>query len=293
MNKIPKVCYAYWGNTCLPYLRYMCFKSFLDMNPDWRMVLYVPIQLTLTQSWGTFENKQVVDTQDYSSRLLTMDRMEIRHFDMESIGHSNHLPEVTKSDILRLHLLSTVGGLWTDSDIIYFRPLSHCLPDGPYESVFCYQRGGPTQEDIPKNGPKYHSIGFLAAAPESADFKALWEFLPKTVDMNNYQAMGSPYYGTIITEQRIKARRNVLWNCSINNVYPSRAVPGMWDAAQQYIPQIWDDCIGWHHYCGHPKSGEMQNAVTEQTCPNFDNVICWIVNRINKGLPVDRHQTYP
>jgi len=253
------------------------------------MVLYIPIQLTLTQSWNTFENKQVVNTIDYTSHLKHMDRMEVRKFDMESIGYGNHLSEVTKSDILRLHLLSTVGGLWTDSDIIYFRPLTHCLPTGNHESFFCYQRGGPTQENIPKNGPKYHSIGFMAAAPGSIDFKVLWEHLPKEVDMSNYQAMGSPFYGTIITEQRIKARRNEIWNFDIRNVYFSRAVPGMWDPANLYLDQLCDpNVIGAHWYCGHPKSGEMQNAVTEQNCANFNNIICWAANRVNKGLPINR-----
>ena len=287
MKKIPKVCYAYWGNTVLPYLRYMCFKSFLQFNPDWKLVLYTPVQLTRTQSWLTNENKQVVNTIDYSDRLDALG-VEVRTWNMEAVGYGNDIPEVTKSDILRLHLLSTVGGLWTDSDIIYFRPLSHALPSTGHEAYFCYRRGGPTQEDNQKNGPKYHSIGFLASAPNNSDYKVLWNNRPVTINEAEYQAIGSPFYGTLINDAWLSVRQDTIYNVDIQLVYPSRALPGMWSPAQSYVGQVHDVSIGWHWYAGHPHSGNMQNVVTEQTCAFHDNIICWIVGRINAGLPVHR-----
>ncbi len=285
MNKIPRVCYAYWGAPCLPYLRYMCMKSFLQFNPGWDMILFIPKKLVTSQSWQTYENKQVVDTIDYMDRLKGLGVI-VQEWDMENIGYSNDLPEVTKSDILRLHLLSGQGGLWTDTDIIYFHSLQHSVPNTDFSAAFCYRRGGPTQEDTAKNGPKYHSIGFMMGCTQSDWFKRLWWNLPKVIDMDNYQSMGSPYYKTVIADKEFGASGADLYNFDINVVYPSRAVPGMWNPASEYIPQIWDNCIGWHWYCGHPKSGEMQNLITEKTYHHIDNVVCWITNRVNQGIPV-------
>ncbi len=272
----------------LPYLRYMCMKSFLQFNPGWDMILFTPKKLVTSQSWQTYENKQEVNTIDYIDRLKDLGVI-VQEWDMENIGYSNDLPEVTKSDILRLHLLSTQGGLWTDTDIIYFRPLQHSVPNSDFSAAFCYRRGGPSQDDTQKNGPKYHSIGFMMGSPQSDWFKRLWWNLPKVIDMGNYQSMGSPYYKTILASKEFDCNIQDLHNFDINVVYPSRAVPGMWGPAAEYIPQIWDNCIGWHTYNGHPKSGEMQNLITEETCHHIDNVITWIVNRVNQDIPVSRN----
>lgn len=284
MKNIPKIAFFYWGAPVVPYLRYMCFKSFRKYNPDWKVILYVPVKLTTTQSWKTFENKQTFNTVDYGDRLEDLG-VHVCPFDMESIGFSNDLPEVTKSDIIRLHLLHTIGGLWSDSDILYFRPLGHVLPQTDHTAYFCYRRGGPTQEDIPRNGPKYHSIGFLAGAPGNKYFKRLFETIPQPINMDNYQACGSPFYKTVVADPELAADP-FLFNFDVNTVYPSRAVPGMYHGAEYYSTLIQGCTIGWHWYCGHPEAGELQNTMTERTCQQYDNIMSWIIHRVNNNIAV-------
>lgn len=287
MKHIPRICYFYWGAPVVPYLRYMCFKSFRKYNPDWKVILYVPVKLTTTQSWTTFENKQVFNTIDYRDRLEDLG-VYVCPFDMESIGFSNDLPEVTKSDIIRLHLLHTIGGLWSDSDILYFRPLSYVIHQTDHQAYFCYRRGGPTQEDILQNGPKYHSIGFLAGAPGNKYFKKLFETIPQPINMDNYQACGSPFYKTVVADPEFAADP-FLFNFDINTVYPTRAAYNIFsDPASRFMKEVVGNpiTVGIHWYCGAPISGEYQNLVTEQTYHQYDNIVCWLLDKVNRNVQV-------
>jgi len=269
----------------LPYVRYMCFKSFKQFNPDWKLVLYTPAQLTTTQTWTTCENKQVVNTEDYSDRLRDLG-VEVCKFDMEALGFPNTLPEVLKSDIIRLHLLATVGGLWSDSDIIYFRPLVSVLPQTDHNAFFCFRRGGPTQENTPKNGPRYHSIGFMMGAPGNVHFTQLFSGVGKVLNTTQYQSVGSTYYKTLLNDDNID-RLPDIFNIPMETVYPSRAVPGMLlGPLQHYIEHLRPGVIGWHWYCGHPLAGEMQNKVTERTLDPNQNIVTWLIDRVNRNIPV-------
>jgi len=284
MKHIPRQAFFYWGASVLPYLRYMCLKSFRKFNPDWKVILYVPVKLTKTQSWATFENKQELSTKDYSNRLSDIG-VHVCPFDMESIGFSNDLPEVTKSDIIRLHLLATVGGLWSDSDIVYFRSLSHTLKPTDHQAYFCWRKGGPTQ-----NGPdpKYHSIGFLAGAPGNPYFQKLFKNIPQPINMANYQACGSPYYKTMLDDLQFNTNP-LLFNLDINTVYPTRAAHNICtDPADRFMGEVVRNpvCIGIHWYAGAPNSGIHQNRVTEETYHQYNDIVCWLIDKVNNNIQV-------
>lgn len=282
MNRIPRVCYFYWGNTALPYLRYMSMLSFRKFNPDWKVICFTPVQLTTNQSWSTFENKEVVNTRDYMPELKASGVI-VSPFDMQSIGFSNDLSEVLKSDLLRLFLLSRFGGLWSDDDILYFRPLSRALAPTDCGAYFCFRRGGVTQEDTPKNGPRYHLIGFLASEPGNKYFTALFDGVGAVLNTTQYQSAGSLYYKTLLNDGNIDKLGDI-FNVDINTVYPSRAYPGMWQQpASSHTYEILPHTIGWHFYGGGPVSGQMQNVITHETYMKYDNVICWILNKLTRG----------
>jgi hypothetical protein len=281
MCEIPKTAYFYWGAKVLPYLRYMSLYSFHKYNPSWKIVLFIPSKLGNNKTWKTFENKEEINTIDYFNRLKDFN-VEVRNFDMESIGFSNDLPEVMKSDVIRLHLLSTVGGLWSDSDIIYFRLINKTLTMDENKAYFCYRRGGVSQEDIPKNGCLYHSIGFLLSPPNNMHFAKLFREAKKIVNTEEYQNFGSPFYDEVID-----MGSKDIFNIDIDMVYPSRAVPGMWtQVSRSYINQIRRITIGWHFYGGHPVSGKYQNLITEDTYGQYDNIICWLLGKVNRNETV-------
>ena len=279
MRLVPRIAYFYWGAPVLPYLRYMCLVSFKLLNPDWRVILFTPARLTLGTTWGTNEQQVPVATRDYMQELKNYGGIETCPFDMEEIGFSNFLPEVIKSDIIRLYLLSQHGGLWADTDILFFRPLKHALLPDDSQAYFCYRRGGPTQEDIVRNGPEYHAIGFLLGAPHNPYYTKLFNGVRAIMNPELYQSCGSPYY-----RKMINIHSAGIFNLNINTVYPSRALPGMWvGPTREYVLQIWSNCIGWHWYGGHPISGKMQNQILHNNYQTFDNVVTWILEKVLHG----------
>lgn len=286
MYKIPKIAYFYWGGTVLPYLRFISMVSFKKMNPDWKVICFTPTKLVTSQSWRAVENKQQFQTVDYMSSLESSGVI-VSPFDMQSIGFSNDLSEVLKSDVLRLYLLHTAGGVWSDNDIMFFRPLGHVLKPTDCCAYFCFRRGGPTQQNSPKNGPLYHSVGFLAGAPGNKYFGKLWESVNKTLDPLQYQSIGCPYYKTVYNEFNMSS--SDVFNLDINTVYPTRAAYVIFThSAQRFMFEVvrCQQCIGIHWYAGAPINGQFQNKITEDTYKYFDNIVCWLIDKVNRGVSV-------
>jgi len=285
MKNIPKVAFLYWGAPVVPYLRYMCFKSFLQYNPDWKVVLYVPTQLTTKQTWTTWENKEGFDgVKDYSDRLESLG-VKIAPFDMESIGFSNDLSEVIKSDIIRLYLLSTVGGLWSDSDILFFRPLTHTLKQTNHQAYFCWRRGGPTQFG---SDPKFHAIGFLAGAPGNKYYRMLFDGVKQNLDTTQYQSAGSTFYKTLLNDAHFDKDPN-LFNFDNNMVYPTRAANHICvEPAGRFMAEVVRNpvVIGIHWYGGAISAGQYQREVTEENYHKFDNIVSWLIHRVNNNISV-------
>lgn len=279
MRKIPKLAYFYWGAPILPYLRYMGLYSFKKFNPDWKITLFTPAELNTEITWQTHENEEPLDTEDYTDRLSDLD-IAVRKFDMGTIGYTNAMPEVVKSDLLRLHLLRTTGGFWSDIDILYFRSIENTLRPTDCQAYFCYRRGGVAQDNTPKNGPLYHSIGFLMGEPGCIQFDRLFNGARSVMNTAAYQSVGSPYYGMMINMDS-----PTLFNIDINMVYPSRAPQSMFESPHtSHIYEIRPITIGWHWYGGHPTAGKFQNLMTEDTYKNYDNIISHILGRIHGSL---------
>lgn len=286
MKRIPKVAYFYWGGSVMPYLRYMSMASFKKYNPEWKVIVFTPVQLTTSQSWTTFENKEALNTKDYMPQLQQAG-VVVSPFDMQGIGFPNEIPEVLKSDILRLFLLSKFGGLWCDDDILFFRPLTHTLEPTECNAYFCYRRGGPTQEDTAKNGPRYHSIGFLAGAPGNVYFTKLFDGVRNVFNPTQYQSAGSPYYKTVYAEPNMDRTPDV-YNIDVNTVYPTRAALSIFTLpAGHFMNEVLTPkCIGIHWYGGAPASGQYQNLVTGETYGQHDNIVCWLLDKVNRGIQV-------
>ncbi len=283
MKRVPKVAYFYWGGKVMPYLRYMAMASFKKYNPDWKVIVFTPVQLTTTQSWATFENKEALNTKDYILDLPNAGVI-VSPFDMQSIGYPNDLPEVLKSDLLRLFLLSKLGGLWCDDDILFFRPLSQSLPPTDCSAYFCFRKGGPTQ-----NGPdpRYHSIGFLAGEPGNKYYTKLLDGVRNVFNPTQYQSAGSPYYKTVYDESNMDRCPDV-YNIDINTVYPTRAALSIFTlpAAHFMNEVLTPKCVGIHWYGGAPQSGQYQNLVTKETYGQFDNIVCWLLDKVNRSVQV-------
>ena len=129
MKNIPKVCYMCWvGSQNMPLLTIFTVISFHRFNPDWKIIFYRSIQNS--EDIGKYPYTYNYTGDDYFYMIKEMDFVEIRIIDLTKLGLKSdilniHTPGL--SDILRINTLYENGGAWSDSDIIWLKPLDEIV----------------------------------------------------------------------------------------------------------------------------------------------------------------------
>jgi len=177
---IPKILHVYWGGGPLYYLRYLTVKTFMKYNPDWEIRLYYPEYPNKNITWRTGENDHPTQCKDFTEELMGLPITTIP-VDFTEFGFSNDMPEVHKSDFIRLQQLATVGGVWSDMDIFYFKSMDEFYLNTPenkdIKTFYCNHKYG-------------HSIGFLMSSENNYFFKHLTRYSKMHYHPGNYQAIG-------------------------------------------------------------------------------------------------------
>lgn len=278
---MPQQIHFYWGGDTISYLRYMAVSSFRQLNPDWKIKLHFPkVRYRGPRTWYTQEHPGYFCGQDYSDQLWSLDVEKIQ-VDFDRMGFANNVPETFKADFLRWGLLAQDGGLWSDMDILYFRPM---------EKVYFNRvslKNCDTFVCIKENGYNYHSIGFLLSSPENEFFgsihqKSLTRFQPQS-----YQSIGSLLLNADFpTISAINAEFAGVFphNMKMETVYPLHEpnIGCIFESPDTHL--FGNETIGIHWYAGHPVSGQWENILTEDNFSQYDNIICkilpWITRRV-------------
>ena len=275
-NGVPKIAHFYWGAKTLPFLRYMTLLSFRKLHPDWTMILYTPETLQARPTWKTAEQKYTVSTsENYISKLKDID-VKVVSFDMRKIGHNNNLSEVIKSDLIRWHLLSTIGGLWSDMDIIYTKNIKCANLDNQANIFICCH--------------DFHSIGFMIGNQNNKFYEVLLAGAKNRLNTNEYQSAGSSLMAKIYGEN-FKAVKSAtfalvgdsvkLENIPFSVVYP---IPDINVICGQHwsnsIKLMKDTTIGLHWYAGHNLLAQQINTINERNCLNGYNILSYLCKNI-------------
>lgn len=274
LKKIPKVVHFYWGSHMLSYLRYLTLVTFRKQNPDWLIKFYYPKQ---TYAGGPVWNQgyaEEVKGIDYRDRIKEIPYVEMIELDFDALG-IGYVPDVFRSDIWRLKLLATEGGLYSDMDILYFKPMQSAL--------FNLPRSEEIDTVISYNAPKRHySIGFLMAAPGNEFYDALYKAsLKKMQREGEYQHIGvALWHAYAPNPDAIEAKhlKLKLYDIEMWLVYSINSFQ---------ITQIIDknvelsdkETIGLHWYGGHPRCIHWENLITENNLNEFNNTLVSTVRR--------------
>ncbi|HPV97919.1 MAG TPA: LicD family protein [Spirochaetota bacterium] len=251
---VPKTAFFYWGESVMPYLRYKSIETFRRHNKDWTVKLYVPAKPHSGMTWSTHEQKVPIYAVDYSRELKHLD-VEIIKFDFENIGVRNDIPEVYKSDFLRLFLLGAEGGLWSDMDILYFKPVEdmavNCEENAKAEAFVSICDYG-------------HSIGFMLSTLGSGYFSKLFDEAKNRFSQDNYQSIGACLYNKLFpTVESIRGAGVEAVNIPMDTVYAYHAgiIKDIYETGDmsRYTP----GSIGLHWYAGHPLAGAAVNKVVD------------------------------
>ncbi len=121
MKNIPKTCYLYWNGKPMSLLHLLTVVSFHKHNPDWEIVV------RMTKADDSIDNgihnpqyKPFV-AKDYLPELYNLDYVKIIE-DKEQLGGKAH--SILVSDIWRREVLFENGGVYSDFDVIWLKPMN-------------------------------------------------------------------------------------------------------------------------------------------------------------------------
>lgn len=266
LKKIPKIVYFYWGNEKLPFLRYMTVYSFWKMNPDWQIVFYQPQNRTKSNTWKTHEHSIPFSGRCYMEELR---KLPIDFRTVPADFYPDY-PEVYKSDILRWILLSESGGLWSDMDVLFFKPMTALHLNTPQnkelDSICNFFYWG--REPI-------HSIGFLLSGGKSSTYYThiRQKALKHNPNFADYQTLGNHQIHNEFRDLAAIQTRYSVQSISKDTVYSYFSNNNIVKLFKGYNDLTTAETIGIHWYAGHPLAGEFVNKVNDLNFREINNIL--------------------
>ena len=200
-KKIPKIIHFYWDGNKFDYLTSLCLKTFVFNNPDWEVNLWMPkIKSMSIIKWETQEfipphSLPYNGSCFFDKEILMKDLgININNIDYFDLGLKKNYHEIMKSDIFRWKVLSEIGGVWSDMDILFvdkiektnFDNINHIKFNDIDLVVSQYKKHPPgTKDPI-----DFYYIGFLMASKNSHFFQIMYEESLKNIKTNSYQGVG-------------------------------------------------------------------------------------------------------
>jgi hypothetical protein len=276
LTNIKKVCHTYWGGGKLPYLRYLTVKTFMRLNPDWQVILWYPSVPFRGKSWGIEKGYKELDQnllKDYLPDLMALPITKVP-VDFNKLKFRNITAEVHKADYIRINTLYLYGGLWTDMDILYFKPMADMaanVPKNRNKEVFvCISDYG-------------HSTGFNLATEKSKFFETLLNNLAINFKRNEYQCWGPDIFNKYF--KRLESIPKSV-NLEMDVVYAHDCHHAK-ELITNVTPRFTENSIGCHWYAGNSIWGDFLNK-TKGGEMNLPNTIIGnlITNEINNSKTI-------
>ena len=244
-NSIPKIAFTYWDMSNLSFLHYLTLYTFKKFNPDWEVVLYYPKRRFIYNSWAGFENKKKYTSYNYVKELIKMD-IKMVEIDFESgfEGIPFYLSEVTKSDFLRLKILTQAGGMWLDMDTFWINPIEKNTKSTPYDSyndvrelavthnggfgskhkrattfqvydkskfIFCNEHQDNSEKNV-----RHFCQYIIFSHPDSKIIKKLLESVWDNLNPDEYESIGTPMLNKVASKFMLE--HDYDWDKSLINI---------------------------------------------------------------------------
>jgi hypothetical protein len=202
---------------------------------------------------------------DYFPEVKKLD-IVFMPIDFKSLGAKSDLAEVHKNDYIRVNALYLYGGLWSDTDIIYFRSVNALkanVPENKDKEMFvCIADYG-------------HSTGFNMAVEGNEFTRILNDNMNREYKSNAYQCWGPDMWN-----KYFKTLKDVPGGAEIGMeaVY-AHDVHNVNDLLSITNKRFTEHSIGCHWYGGHQQWNEFYNKTAggEKNLPK-----CLISDLINE-----------
>lgn len=202
MDKIPKKLHLYWDRSPMSWLQTVTIDTFHKHNPDWTINVYIPKQPYV----GKHNYIPDYAGKDFFYRVENNPIINIMEVDLNQYGIKSDLHNILRSDILRYHLLYNQGGMWSDFDVIWLKPMDHLykiagLSD--FNATICMFEGDALHHYC------YHNISILVSAPKHPLYKCL---INRCNDIQPYSLDGPSHqvYGTVMWNEMFPKASDIL-----------------------------------------------------------------------------------
>lgn len=284
-KNIPKKMHFYWEGEEFSYLHYLSVKSFVEHNPDWECIIHTNKETveSFDIPWNTGEQSTKYTGKNYFSKLQNL-KISLREVDFPTLGIPSDVHPVFKSDLLRWHLLGTEGGGWSDSDIIYTKPLAALESQLNIDMDCCVCIANiPTSMGSWTVDIKHHIIGFYLAS-ENNKFFADIAAKSQLVSTLDYQMFGNRmlehYYPTM------ESIRETFPDMVIENLNREALYSYLWFETKLLFSELSDKhnqehIIGVHWYNGANDARDFINTFDEKYLENYPPTT--ITSLLNQG----------
>ena len=267
LKHIPRIAHFYWGGGPLSYLRFLSVSSFKKQNPEWKIMVHTPaVSSSAPSAWANNIKH------DFCNQLGSLDVTVIAH-DFDSYGFTNQAHEVHKSDFLRWRLLAEQGGLWSDIDIFYVRPIDN-LKENTVENsninvALC-----------PLKPPHKHTVGFMLASKDNAFYQSISQLAVANYNKDMYQCIGSDLingrFETLESfGQRFPNNQFIFLDKRCVYTITSKTIELFYQATNKRHNN--SEIIGYHWFGGHPRSQEFENDLTPETVNKHSHFLARVI----------------
>jgi len=266
----------YWGNRTMSFLRYMSLHSFSKLNPDWETVLirrrnpFVPKH----HAWNEKPDFLYFKGMDHSKMLGNLDidivYLEDKYPDMAKM----EIPELHMGDLVQWCVMSEDGGVFSDTDVLFFRPLDHKR----FRSVdvgLVQFLGNPK--------PGYIPTTFMLGQPNGF-FRRMYDDTMDHGDHISWEGYGEEMiggsFGSVIAVQRSFPDLNVVR-------LPSRIVFPFAETEKMFVEyanlmfyqniKMPKESVGIHWYGSGTIAQHFNNEITRDNYSSFNSTICRLV----------------
>jgi len=277
-NSIPKRIFFYWGGDKLSWLRYMTLYSFRKFNPDWEINLYTYRNPIKYKPWNTWEEQDFFKYHgnDYFPLLANLDIKEI-YWDYGKYGRSLEIGENHKSNILRWEQLSGNGGVHSDMDILYIKPIDLFYNKmNEFDMTVCYTT--------------YWSIGLLSYKEKNRFFADVLHNGLVRVNAVEYQSSGVVNIKDMLVKKDLEngadlesVKRNYpelsVYNFDFDVIYPWTFT----ESHEIFLKEhktLKDTTIGIHWFGGNPTSQDTNNKLNHVNYMDYNSTFSYFAKKI-------------
>lgn len=234
--------------------------SFHKYNPDWQINIYMPQK----KYDGSMRFNFIPDYTgpDYFHLIRDLNYVNIVKINLDDYGIRKDLHDILRSDIFRYHILYQVGGVWSDFDVVWLKPMEHFHNveyhgEGPIESVdavasFMGGTGGG------------HSIGIMIHRQHDEYAKALTEHAKQVSPPFTHEKFGGDMINSHYPNLKSLSKFGNIIGARFETYYPYNIHPPKKTIQKLYsgndLSCINNNVICLHWYNGHVLSKQYINS---------------------------------